>query len=249
MLAFDLSEEQRSIRQTVRRFVERELMPLEPRLLRREVDGGAASPGLTRDERRQLEEQGKAIGFWGIDTPGEYGGADLDPLTQAIIHEELGRSFVDFDFGGSVLPVLFSCDDAQKQRYLLPTLHGERISSIAISEPGGGSDAKAMRTTAVCKGSNWVINGEKTCITRAHSADYVILFARTPLPSDEYAITCFLVDRNMGWTSSFIPLMGSKDKVGSIHFDDVVVPETAVLGEVGKGFAHGRDHGHHRSQE
>ncbi|MFX6036013.1 acyl-CoA dehydrogenase family protein, partial [Acinetobacter baumannii] len=83
--------------------------------------------------RRDLQEKGRAIGFWGIDLPAAYGGADLDPVTLAIIHEELGRTIVDFDFGGSVLPALFSCNDAQKARYLLPTIRGERISSIAIT--------------------------------------------------------------------------------------------------------------------
>ncbi|MGQ3070160.1 MAG: acyl-CoA dehydrogenase family protein [Ferrovibrionaceae bacterium] len=233
-----LTEEQRQIRDTVRRFVEREVMPYEPVLIRREIEGGGASPGLTDGERRDLQEKGRAIGFWGIDLPAAYGGADLDPVTLAIIHEELGRTIVDFDFGGSVLPALFSCNEAQKERYLLPTINGERISSIAITEPGSGSDAMGMRTTAIRDGDSWVINGEKCWITRGDTADYAILFARTPQEGPRGGITCFLVDRAAGYTSAPIALMGSRDKVGSIHFADVRVPLDAVLGEVNKGFEH-----------
>lgn len=233
-----LTEEQRHIRDTVRRFVEREVMPYEQILIRREMDGGGASPGLTDNERRSLQEKGRAIGFWGIDLPAEYGGADLDPVTLAVIHEELGRTIVDFEFGGSVLPALFSCSEDQKARYLMPTIRGERVSSIAITEPGSGSDAMGMRTTAIRDGNDWVINGEKCWITRAHTADYAILFARTPQEGPKGGITCFLVDRAAGYTSAPIALMGSRDKVGSIHFNDVRVPLDAVLGEVNKGFDH-----------
>lgn len=233
-----LTEEQRHIRDTVRRFVEREVMPYEQILIRREIAGGGASPCLTTEERRALQEKGRAIGFWGIDLPAVYGGADLDPVTLALIHEELGRTIVDFEFGGSVLPALYSCSEAQKARYLIPTINGDRVSSIAITEPGSGSDALGMRTTAIRDGDHWVINGEKCWITRADTADYAILFARTPGEGPKGGITCFLVDRAMGYTSSPIALMGSRDKVGSIHFADVRVPADAVLGEVNKGFEH-----------
>jgi len=239
MVDFNLSNEQRQIQDTVRRFVERELVPLEQMLIEREIGGNAgASPGLTDAERKKLQTEAKALGFWGIDTPEEYGGADLDPVTQALIHIELGKTIVDFDFGGSVLPALYSCNETQKEEYLLPTIAGDRVAAIAISEPGSGSDAKAMRTTAVRDGSHWVLNGEKTWITRGDIADFAILFARTPHEGDDSGITCFLVDRSCGWTSSPIAMMGSRDKVGSLHFDDVRVPGSAVLGEVNKGFDH-----------
>ena len=233
-----MTEERRQIRDTVRRFVDRELVPLEAVLIDREMAGGLTSPGLTVEERRQLQVKGKDLGFWGIDTPEEYGGANLDPVTLAVIHIELGRTFVDFEFGGSVLPALYSCAGTQKERYLLPTLKGQKTSCIAISEPGGGSDAKGMRTIARRTDSGWVINGEKMWITRGDTADYAILFARTPSDHDPTAITCFLVDRERGWTSSPIHMMGSRDKIASLHFNDVFVPDDAVLGEVNKGFAH-----------
>lgn len=236
--SFFLTPEQHEIRTTLRRFVERELIPLEPSLLRREIDGPGASPGLTPAERKGLQDQAATLGLWGVDLPAQYGGADLDPVTLSVLYEELGRTIVDFEFGGSVLPALFACSEAQQQAYLLPNIRGERISAIAISEPGGGSDAKAMRTTARRQGDGWIINGEKCWITRADTCDFVILFARTPDEGMPHGITCFLVDRSAGFTSAPIALMGSRDKVGSLFFKDVRVPASAVLGEVNHGFDH-----------
>lgn len=233
-----LSDENAMVRQTVRDFVTRELLPYEKVLIQREIAGEhGASPGLSRDERRDLQQRGHRSGLWGIDTPEELGGADLPPLTQALIFEELGRTFVDFEFGGSALPTLYGCNEAQRRDYLVPTIEGERQPCIAISEPGGGSDVRAMRTTARRAGDNWVLNGEKTWITHADYADFAIVFARTSTPDGD-GITSFLVDRQRGWTSSPIPIMGCRDKVGSVYFDNVVVPGSAVLGEVNAGFAH-----------
>ena len=239
MIDFKLTDEQTLIQSTVRKFVENELIPFEPVLLNREIrEKQGASPGLTDGEQKELQEKAKEIGFWGLDTPEEYGGSDLDPVTLAIINIELGKTIVDFEFGGSVLPVLFSCNESQREKYLIPALNNEKKVAIAISEPGSGSDARAMRTTAILDGDYWIINGEKAWITRANTADFVILFARTPKEGDPNGITCFLIDREKGWTSTPTAMMGSRDKVGSIFFDDVKVEKTATLGEVNKGFVH-----------
>jgi acyl-CoA dehydrogenase len=239
MINFELSEEQKQIQDTVRKFVESEVMPVEQRVIEREIEGNCgASPGLSQQEMKSLQDKARELGFWGIDTPEEYGGADLDPVTQAVVHVELGKTIVDFDFGGSVLPALYSCDGTQKEKYLLPTLQGERVSAIAISEPGSGSDARAMRTTAVRDGDSWVINGEKCWITRGNIADYAILFARTPGEGDPNGITCFLVDRANGWSSTSTAMMGSRDKVASLYFSDVRVNNSAILGNVNNGFEH-----------
>jgi acyl-CoA dehydrogenase len=90
----------------------------------------------------------------------------------------------------------------------------------------------------VRRDGQWVLNGEKVWITHGDYADFAIVFARTPEEGDPDGITCFLVDRDMGWKSSSIPMMGSRDKVASLHFDDVKVPERNVLGTVNQGFAH-----------
>ena len=239
MIDLRLTDEEVAIRDTVRSFVTREVVPYETILLQREIEGGSgASPGLTPAERKALQEKAKRSGLWGIDTPVEFGGVDLGPVALAVINEELGRTFVDFEFGGSVIQTLYGCSESQRERYLLPTIAGERPApAIGISEPGGGSDVRAMRTTAVRDGDSWVINGEKTWLTYANTADFCILFARTPHEGDG-GITCFLVDRDMGWTSSPIATMGCRDKIGSISFDNVRVPDANVMGEVNRGFDH-----------
>lgn len=234
MVDFSLTDEQREIRDWVRTFVKRELMPLENEVLLRERRG--EEPGLTEKERNELQQLAKKSDFWGVQTPVEYGGMGLDAVSAAVIETELGRSFVSFRFGGDADNILYHANEEQKQRYLLPTIAGERNSCFAITEPGAGSDAKAIRTTAVKDGNEWVINGEKTFITGGNKADFAMVFAVTDkeLGADG-GVTCFLVDRDHGWTSEPIDTMG-ESRPASIILDDVRVPDDAVLGEVGRGF-------------
>lgn len=231
---FSLSDEERQIRDWVRTFVQRELLPLEQEVLRRER---AHQPGLTADELAELRQKAKKSGFWGVQTPPEYGGMGLSAVMTALLEAELGRTFVPFSFGGSADNILFHANDEQKERYLLPTIEGTRKSCFAITEPGAGSDAKAIRTTARRDGSDWVINGEKTFITGGNEADFVMVFAVTdPEKGANGGVTCFLVDRDMGWRSEYIDTMGEWGPA-SLVFEDVRVPDSQVLGEVGQGFA------------
>ncbi|MEU8148016.1 acyl-CoA dehydrogenase family protein [Nonomuraea sp. NPDC048901] len=225
---FSLSAEERQIRDTVRSFVEKEIMPLEPEVLRNEREG---RPALAPEVLRDLRARARKMGFWGINTPEEYGGAALGPVMSAIIVMELGRTFVPFMFGGSADNILYAGTPEQQARYLLPTIEGERRSCFAITEPGAGSDARNIRTRAVRDGAEWIINGEKTFITGGSEADFVMVFA----VAEPYGVTCFLVDRDMGWTSEPIPTMGEWGPA-SLVFQDVRVPEENILGELGKGF-------------
>ncbi|PRX66629.1 alkylation response protein AidB-like acyl-CoA dehydrogenase [Nonomuraea fuscirosea] len=225
---FSLTPEERQIRDTVRSFIEKEVMPLEPEVLRNEREG---RPGLAPDVLRDVRAKARKSGFWGINTPEEYGGAALGPIMSAIIAMETGRTFAPFTFGGSADNILYAGTDAQKQRYLIPTIEGERRSCFAITEPGAGSDARNIRTRATRDGGEWIINGEKTFITGGNEADFVMVFAVT----EPYGVTCFLVDRDMGWTSDPIPTMGQWGPA-SLVFEDVRVPEENILGELGKGF-------------
>ncbi|MDA0563768.1 acyl-CoA dehydrogenase family protein [Streptomonospora sp. S1-112] len=234
MVDFGLTEEQREIQAWVRTFVERELMPLENEVLRRERAG--AQPGLTADEVRDLRALARKSDFWGVQTPVEYGGMGLDSVTAALIEIELGRTFLSFKFGGEADNILYHANDDQRQRYLLPTISGERRSCFAITEPGAGSDAKAIRTRAVKDGGDWVINGEKTFITGGNEADFAMVFAVTdPERGADGGVTCFLVDRDAGWTSEPIDTMGER-RPASLVFEDVRVPEANILGELGGGF-------------
>jgi len=233
-----LSEEEREIREWVRTFVRREIMPLEPEVLARERRN---ERGLRAEELKALQDKAKESGFFGVHTPEEYGGMGLGAVMNALVEVELGRSFVQFKFGGDADNILYSANDAQKERYLLPTIAGERKSCFAITEPGAGSDARAIRTTARRDGDAWVVSGEKTFITGGDEADFTMVFAVTDPDlhregrTDE-SVTCFLVDRDMGWKSEYIDTMGEWGPA-SLVFDDVRVPHENILGEEGKGFA------------
>ncbi len=228
-----LTEEEQAIRAWVRTFVEREIIPLEPELLRRERAG---EPGLPTDELRALQHKARESGFWGVLTPEEYGGMGLGAVMAALVECELGRSFVPFKFGGYADNILYDANEEQRAKYLVPTIEGERLSCFAITEPDAGSDAKAIRTSAYRDGDEWVINGEKTFITGGDAADFCMVFAVTDKSrAANRGVTCFLVDRDRGWTSAYIDTMGEWGPA-SLTFDDVRVPQSAVLGEVGHGF-------------
>ncbi|GLZ39501.1 acyl-CoA dehydrogenase family protein [Actinokineospora sp. NBRC 105648] len=224
---FSLSTEEREVRDWVRTFVRKEIQPLEQEVLRRERDH---RPGLTADELKALQLKAKESGFWGVQTPEEYGGMGLGAVMTALLEVELGRSFVPFRFGGAADNILFQANEEQRQRYLLPTIAGDRKSCFAITEPGAGSDARNIKARAHRDGTDWVINGEKTFITGGNEADFAMVFAVT----DE-GVTCFLADRAQGWRSEPIDTMGEWGPAALV-FEDVRVPQENVLGEVGRGF-------------
>jgi acyl-CoA dehydrogenase len=233
---FALSDEQRMIQRTVRDFVTRELLPLEGEVLRREREGAV---GMSRAQLRALQLSAKEFGFWGINTPEEYGGANLGPIMLALVMMELARTFIPFTFGGSADNILYYANEEQRRRYLLPTIAGERISCFALTEPGAGSDAANIQLSARQDGDHWVLNGEKTFITNGNDADFAMVFAVTDREKRaKGGITCFLVDREMGWTSSYIATMGEWGPA-ALSFVDVRVPASNVLGEVGQGFGLG----------
>ncbi|WP_413797106.1 acyl-CoA dehydrogenase family protein [Streptomyces iranensis] len=230
---FSLTDEQRAMRQTIRAFVTKEVLPLEQELLRRQrLDSG----GVTRDEIRELQLMARAFGFWGPSTPVEYGGMGLSCVDQALLHMELGKTLVRFHLGGEADNILYDCDARQRERYLLPTIEGELVTCFAATEPDAGSDLTALRTTARRVGDDWVVEGEKTFITHGTDADLAIVIARTDPDADHRkAFTAFLIERGMGFTSTPIATMGQM-RPAVLGFDGVRVPAANVLGEVGQGF-------------
>ncbi|GAA2548503.1 acyl-CoA dehydrogenase family protein [Winogradskya consettensis] len=231
---FSLSDEERAVRDTARQFITREVMPLEQEALRRERNH---QPGLELSELRELQQKAKKFGFWGLSTPEEYGGMNLPAVMQSLIVTEVGRTFIQFKFGGDADNILYYANDAQKQEYLIPTIEGERISCFAITEPGAGSDAANIKLSARQDGDDWVLNGEKTFITNGNDADFVIVVAVTDREKGVRGggTTAFLVDRDMGWRSEFIQTMGEGGPA-SLIFEDVRVPARNILGEIGQGF-------------
>jgi acyl-CoA dehydrogenase len=230
---FTLTDEQKMIQRTVRDFVKKELMPYEQQVLRNEREG---RPGMDSEDIKRIRQKAKEFGFWGINTPEEYGGANLGPVMTALIQMELGRTFVPFSFGGSADNILYYCNEEQKEKYLLPVINGERRSCFALSEPSAGSDAGNIKMTAVKDGDHWVLNGEKVFITNGNEADFAMVFAVTDKEKGARGgVTCFLVDRDMGWRSEYIHTMGEWGPA-SLVFENVRVPEENILGEMGGGF-------------
>jgi len=232
-----LTDEQKMVQQTIRKFVEKELMPLENDVLRNEREG---KPSLPPGKLKELQLKAKEAGFWGINTPEEYGGADLGQMMLALVYMEVAKTFVPFSFGGSADNILYYANEEQKKKYLIPTINGEKKSCFAMTEPGAGSDTQNIKMTAVKDGNEWVLNGEKTFITGGNEADFVMAIAITDKELHKSTrgregVTCFIVDRDMGWKSEYIHTMGEWGPAGLV-FDNVRVPEENILGELNKGY-------------
>lgn len=227
---FSLPEEVQMIQKNVREFTERELFPLEQEFC---LQGRLPLP-----KRLELEGKGRELGFWALDVPTEYGGAGLGQLAMCVIHEELYRSPLLFEFGGYVEPALYLCNDKQKEKYFHPIIRGEKKSCYAFTEAGTGSDLARVQTRAVKKGDRWIINGSKTFISHVERADFIMLFASTDPGKGSKGLTCFLVDKNAPGLhiSNPIPTMGDDWDPYTLTFEDCEVPDENVLGEVNRGF-------------
>ncbi len=232
---FHLSPEEKLILETVRTFVDAELMPLEQDLQQAELAGrGGDFPD--EETLRRLQGRARELGLWALQVPEEYGGLGLGQQLMALITMEVHRCLVPFQFGGGADNILFAGTEEQKREYLLPTIAGERRSCFALTEPTAGSDATNIRLQAVADGDDFILTGEKIFITGGSEADYAIVFAVTDREKGSRGgITCFLVDRSMGFTSRPIQTMGAWSPA-RLAFDGVRVPRRNVLGEIGRGF-------------
>jgi len=228
------------IRETVAKFVDRELIPLEPHYLKSKLPG-SDHPHLTGEQRERLRTVSKDLGLWGLDAPEDLGGHDLPTRTMAAVHEELGRTCVPFILppDSPNLRMLQAVGtEAQKRKYMQPYIEGRMVSAIAISEPGAGGDPAGMKTRAVLEGDQWVLNGRKIWITNARNADFIIVMARVGNDARQGGITSFIVEKG---TPGFIiereiPMLGGESTY-EIVFEDCRIPKDSVLGEVGKGYA------------
>ena len=227
---FEISDELRMMVDVVREFRERELMPLEHHFL---VQGR-----FTAEERDAIDEKAKAAELWALDVPEDLGGQGVGELAMCLILEELYKHPAMYSFGGSPEPVLYHCNDEQKQRYLLPVISGERRSCYAFTEPDAGSDMAAMRMAAVRDGDDWILNGTKTFISKADRADFVIVFAVTDPESKREGVSVFLVDYDTpGFgVSRKIPTMGDDWDPVEMSFVDCRVPHANLVGEPGDGW-------------
>jgi acyl-CoA dehydrogenase len=235
-----MDEQSRMIAETVRRFVERELMPLEPVFARQQVAGDDGS-ALTDEMSEHLRATSKALGLWGLDAPEELGGFNLPQATMALVFEELGRTITHFVLPPDT-PNLRMLDavgsEIQKQKYLKPYIEGRLTSCIAISEPGAGGDPAGIRTRAERTADGWVLNGRKIWITNAARADFMIAMARVGDGRRQEGITAFIVERGAPGLviERSIPMVADT-LTYEVVFDDCRLPEDAVLGQVGQGYA------------
>ncbi|HEU0178506.1 MAG TPA: acyl-CoA dehydrogenase [Blastocatellia bacterium] len=238
-MGFDLTEEQEQVKRSVREFAEAEI---KPHVM--EWDEAQRVP-------RELFTKMSEIGLMGVLFPEEYGGAGMGYVEYATVIEEIAR--VDGSIGLSLAAHNSLCtnhifqygNEAQRKKYVTPLAKGERLGAWGLTEPGSGSDASGMKTTATRRGGGqggqrgWVINGSKNFITHGISADICVVIAITNREMRSRGISAFVVERG---TKGFIA--GKKEnKLGmrasetaSIIFEDCWIPDENLIGEVGRGF-------------
>lgn len=230
---FDLPEELLEIRRTLREFCEAEVKPHA-----RAWDEAQAFP-------RAVVARLGGLGLLGITVPEAYGGAGLGALATAVVVEEVAR------YDGSLALTVASHNglgtghilrfgsEAQKRRYLPALASGEKLAAWALTEPGSGSDAAAMRTSAVRRGEGWVLSGSKTFITQGTVGGSFVVLARTDPARKQHGITAFILEPGMkGFTQK--PIHGKlgmrSSDTAELFFDEVLVEDDRRLGEVNEGF-------------
>jgi acyl-CoA dehydrogenase len=232
---FELPEELRLFQDSLRRFVDSEMIPVE----RETLDGDELKPQF----RDRFIAGAKNLGIWMMEVPEEYGGTGLSLLARTIVTEQLSRSIAlpargEGITGPSVRGILYTLTGEMKNKYLLPVLRGEKRACFAQTEPDAGSDPGGMRTSAVRDGDVYVINGVKRFISGADKADFMQLMAATDRTKGSHGgISCFLVDMDtpgVKLTTRYETMMG--DRPWEIVLDNVRVPVGHRVGDEGGGF-------------
>jgi acyl-CoA dehydrogenase len=228
-----LSIEQVMLVETVRKFVEKELLPLEEGI----EENGFLEPSVAR----ALFEKSRENGLYAMNIPEDLGGGGLSALDTMLVEEQFGHAkdiLIRRAFG-NVYEVLLNANAAQRERWLLPTVRGERTCSIAITEPGAGSDAGAIRTRATRQGDAWVLNGGKHFISDGEFSDFFVVSAVTDPQAGTRGISLFLVDKalaglTVGRSQKMMGLTGTSHV--ELHFDGVSLSDDCLLGAENTGF-------------
>jgi len=232
---FALSEEQQMVVDTVRSFVETEIHPHEA-----EVERLGYVP---QELARQITAKVQDMGFYAPNMPEEVGGGGLDHVTLTLLERELGRgSMALTHFWGQPQNALLACTGEQREKYLYPTVRGEKMDALAMTEPGAGSDVRGMQCRARRDGDDWLIDGTKHFISEGEYADFFIVFVSTGEEQThkgiKQKITGFLVDRGTpgfevtpGYNS--VSHRGYPNHI--LNFDNCRLPASQVLGEVDGG--------------
>jgi acyl-CoA dehydrogenase len=227
---FSLNEEQKMMIDTVRRFIAEELKPLEAEI----EENGFLDPA----KARAIHEKSKSLGLYALNMAPGLGGGGLCAVDRMLCEEQFGHTsdiLIRRAFGNVYEPLLV-CQGEQIERWLKPSVRGERTCAIAITEPGAGSDAQGIRTHArKVEGGGWVLNGAKHFISDGDWSDFFLVSART----GDKEISMFMVDKGLpgftvGKDQKMMGLRGTPHV--ELFFDNVLLEPAALLGEEGQGF-------------
>ena len=233
---FELSDEQQMIVETTRSFTEKELFPYEDQVEK----SGQVPPDLVQ----QIKDRSIAAGLYAANMPAELGGGGLDSFDVTLVDREFGAASYALQYiVARPSNILRACVGQQVDKYLLPTIRGERVDCMAMSEPDAGSDVRGMKCSAIRDGDDYVLNGTKHFISHADLADYVIVFAASGLEQTSRGpkklITGFLVDFStpgceVATGYNCVSNRGYHNLI--INFDDCRVPVRNILGDEHRGF-------------
>jgi glutaryl-CoA dehydrogenase (non-decarboxylating) len=228
-----LTDEQRSIQETVQRFVDERVLPV------------AVENDLAHRLDRSIIDGMAELGLLGMVIPAEYGGSGLDFVAEALICEEIERgeaafrTLISVHVGLNSLSLLHFGSEDVKERFLAPQARGEKLGCFGLTEPEAGSDVAAMRTTAKREGDVYRLNGQKAWISCATVADHALLFAKTDPSAGHRGISAFVVETS----SPGFAAVETKEKLGiwagdtgELFFEDLEVPIANRVGEEGQGF-------------
>lgn len=227
------TEEHQLFRESLKEFLQKEVVP--------HIEKWEETGTIDRFIWKKFGE----MGYFGLATPESSEGLGLDLFYTVILLEEL-QKINSGGFAAAIWAHVYLAmthlnkngNEAQKKAYLIPSVHGEKIGCLGVTEPFGGSDVAGMRTTAVRKGDAYIINGSKTFITNGVYGDYIILAAKTDSGAGNKGISIFIVDRDSkGVSANKLNKLGWRaSDTAELAFDNVEVPAENLMGEEGKGF-------------
>ncbi|MDD4860329.1 MAG: acyl-CoA dehydrogenase family protein [Dehalococcoidales bacterium] len=235
---FEIPEDLKMMQSLVRDFVTDQIKPLERDLMGRAADLSDARTFLPEETEAKLVKMARDIGLWGTGIPEEFGGAGLGTLGSCLIEEELAQTVIPFNFG-DVSPVLFDCNDKQREKYFLPVLNRQKYAYMALMEPDKSS-LPEMKTTAEKASLHYVLTGTKVSLSRPGKDYFAVVFAAMG-----NGTTCFLIDKD---TPGFT-VKGGEETSGwhsqtkqalVMTFENCKVPAENVLGAEGKAFHLGK---------
>ncbi len=239
MSSMYFTEEHHSFRQSFKEFLQKEVVP--------HVEKWEKEGIIERFIWKKVGE----MGYFGLNTPEEYGGLGLDLFYTVIFLEELQKinsgGFAAAMWAHAYLAMTHlnkEGDNRIKKEYLAPSVEGDKIGCLCISEPFGGSDVAGMRSTAIKKGDTYILNGSKTFITNAVYSDYMVVAAKTQPELGNKGMSIFVIDsKTAGISVTKLDKLGWRaSDTGEIAFDNVVIPAVNLMGEEGKGFPYIMQH-------